>query len=607
MEGSLTTRFDEFVNKTRNARLKSIRDREYYDHKQLSEEERNILRSRGQPPVVINRIQPKINYLIGALPRTDPKAIPRTPTHSSDSEAATDALRYVSDQNNLDDISSEVFRNVCIEGCGAAITEFDSDKELITIRQIEWDRFYYDPHSRKCNFSDAKYMGIAVWKDLEDIALEYDVKKDDIDTALQDYYDEQFKDQPDEAMWCDKSRNRAMVCEEYYKKDGEWRYRHFMVGMLFFDEESPYLDEDGIPCNPISAESAYVDRHGNRYGVTRAYIDVQDEINKRRSKALHYLNTNQTMAEEGAVKNVNEFKREKAKPDGHMEVNSGALRDQKIITISTQAELQSHLLMEQEAKQEIDSVGVNAAMSGDVGSSTSGRAIQARQQGGITELGPIFSQHTSWKRSIHRSVWNRVRQFWTSEKWIRVTDDDKGVKFAALNQPVTPRMQLEEHIQATGEVVPPEILAQFEQDPRFDQVVEVRNQVSELDVDIVIEETPDVANIQQEEFNKLAELFPYSRGEISIYDLIEVSSLRSKKLILDRRDNPQQAEQANAIQQLETAERTANIELTNAQKTKTLVDAAAKEVETVGQSIENQLLQDPNVLSRAKVTASLNA
>jgi len=35
--------------------------------------------------------------------------------------------------------------------------------------------------------------------------------------------------------------------------------------------------------------SAFVDRDGGRYGAARQLLDVQDEINKRRSKALHLM------------------------------------------------------------------------------------------------------------------------------------------------------------------------------------------------------------------------------------------------------------------------------------------------------------------------------
>ena len=82
---------------TVKARRESERARDYVDGNQLSAEEIAELKRRGQPPVVVNRIRRKIEWLKGleVKQRTDPKAFPRTPQHQADAEAVTDAIRYV--------------------------------------------------------------------------------------------------------------------------------------------------------------------------------------------------------------------------------------------------------------------------------------------------------------------------------------------------------------------------------------------------------------------------------------------------------------------------------------------------------------------------------
>ena len=61
---------------------------------------------------------------------------------------------------------------------------------------------------------------------------------------------------------------------------------------------SPYRNSDGETEHPYAWMSCYVDRDGNRYGVVRRYKSLQDEINHRRSRALHMLNTKRVIAEE---------------------------------------------------------------------------------------------------------------------------------------------------------------------------------------------------------------------------------------------------------------------------------------------------------------------
>ena len=68
-------------------------------------------------------------------------------------------------------------------------------------------------------------------------------------------------------------------------------------------------------------QSAYVNRDNKRYGLVREMISLQDEINKRRSKALHCSTPRRSIYEDGAVDDIETFRREAARPDGTMKVN----------------------------------------------------------------------------------------------------------------------------------------------------------------------------------------------------------------------------------------------------------------------------------------------
>ena len=57
--------------------------------------------------------------------------------------------------------------------------------------------------------------------------------------------------------------------------------------------------------------------------LVRQIIDPQKEINKRRSKALHLLNVNQVIFDEGAVKDKQATAIEMSRPDGMIEKRKG--------------------------------------------------------------------------------------------------------------------------------------------------------------------------------------------------------------------------------------------------------------------------------------------
>lgn len=591
----LISDFEAAEEASRDARAEAEHSRDYYDGLQLSATERAELEKRGQPPIIINRIKRKIDYLLGheRATRTDPKAYPRTQQHEGAAEAATDALRYCCEQQYFDVKRSAVWENMMVEGFGAVevSAEKNSKGEINPkITQVPWDRLFFDPHSRRPDFSDARYLGIVIWQD-EDEALESwpdaaGIISSMIDTSsLSDTYD----DRPKDGLWCDKRRRRIRVVQMYYLKNGVWYLCFFTKGGLLRESEPvPFVDEEGRPECPLIMQSAYIDRDNDRYGVVREMIGPQDEINKRRSKALHLISVRQTLGEQGAVQDVAAMKRELAKPDGHVEIAPG-MRFEKLDT-SDMAMAQFNLLTE--SKQEIDLIGPNAAMTGKDDKAPSGRAILASQQGGTIELGPLSDALRQWQQRVYRQIWNRIRQFWQAEKWVRVTDDEQKLKWVGLNKPLTLREQIAEDPEmqqqieqqrAQVEQTAPQMLQQFDMElnQALDQVVDIKNNVAEMDVDITLLDAPDTVTLMAEQFEQLAQMAG-NGVPIPPDVLIEASSLRNKKQLLDRmkgntEDPAAQAQQQQAAQaaQLQQAELEAKIQLLQAQAAKAQADAQA--------------------------------
>ena len=174
--------FNLSADTTRDARKQSQIHRDYYDGKQWSDDEVEILCRRGQPAITDNRIKDKIEYLLGLerQTRTDPKAFPRTPQDDPGADAATDALRYVADCNHFPQTKSKVFENMTVEGFGGAEVIVDNDQtygksanKKVCIRYIRWDRLYFDGHSLLPDFSDSRYQGIVKWMDLDEAKVTY--------------------------------------------------------------------------------------------------------------------------------------------------------------------------------------------------------------------------------------------------------------------------------------------------------------------------------------------------------------------------------------------------------------------------------------------------
>lgn len=605
----LTRWFTESEDSTDTARRESERDRDYYDGKQWTPSEIDALRKRKQPIITIPRIQRKIDYLLGVemKQRTDPKAFPRTQKHEEAADCVTDGLRYVADSTRFNGIRSKVWSNMMVEGFGGAevgIEQSPRGDMQVTCKWLPWDRIWFDPHSRECDFSDARYIGLVVWMD-EDSALELFPDSADIIAATMDSSapNETYDDKPRHS-WGDQKRRRVRIASVYYQKGSDWNYCVFTAGgHLVPPGPSPYVDEFGRPTCAIKLRSAYVDRDNNRYGLVRSMIGLQDEINKRRSKALHLMSVRQTAGPQGGVLDVAAMKSELARPDGHVEyVNQGAARGFEILPTSDMAASQFSLL--QQATAEMDLAGPNAAMAGKDPREQSGRAIIAQQQGGAVELEHLSDGLRMWARDIYEAFWHRIKQYWTAEQWVRVMDDEDKLKWVGFNVPVT----LAEYL---GGLPMEERAAMAQQlgvgpgDPRLEEQVSIKNDLSEVDVDILIEEGPDVVTLASEQFEMLASVAQIAPQAVPPEVLIRaMPGLRNRDQILERMEAMEQAsgeahkrneEIAGEAIKIKAAKATAEVELVKAEVIDELASAEQRKADAAAKIMvaRARLMQPP--------------
>ena len=528
--GRLVDWIAEFDDQTINSREQAEKCRNYYDGRQWTESEARALEKRKQAATVINRIKPKMDGLMGMerANRTTAKSYPRTPKHEQAADAATEAIRFVLDDNAYPQKRSSAWDNMLVEGTGGLEVVVKTKGDLkITINQIPWDRLIYDPHSRRKDFVDGRFLGQFKWLDY-DLALdEFPDGKDVLESMFQG--SQTFDDKP---RWLDAKRKRVRIIELYFRKEGDIHYACFTGGgYLKTQQISPYKNEEGETEWPYEFASLFISLDGDRYGHAMQYLDVQDEINKRRSKALHLMSVRQVAFMKGAVEDPNELRKQLALPDGAIELTQPIKDTFEVLQTGDMAQAQFNLLAE--AKLEIDAVGYNAAASGKDMRAMSGVALENRKVASQTELAPMFDVLKHMDIRVYRKVWNRIKQYWKDEKWLRVTDDQASLRWVGLNAPITKGEMALQQMMEQG--VPPEQIQMAKQqiamDPMMKEVVDTRNDIAELDVDIVLADAPDTVTMQVEEFQMLGEMVK-SGVPIPPTAIIEASNLKDKHKIL---------------------------------------------------------------------------
>lgn len=558
------------TNKTREQDEMRIA-RRYYSGRQWTDQEIQKLERRKQPVIWDNRIARKVDFLVGVEQRMrrDPKAYARGPSDQHSADVATASVRFVCDINRWEQMASSACHDGMVSGVGVIWVGAENGAKGadVKLKMGQVDRFFYDPRSSMPDFSDARYMGMHLWLDIEDVKAEYP----DASAELDDMADKtgglsKMRLEEDRGeQWADFERQRVRVVEMYERKPMPggggyaWYFCKFTGSIMLEHSWSPYKDENGVPDCPYVAWSPYVDERGDRYGVVRNMRPMQDEVNHRRSKLLHMTNVRQVHMRRGMVEDIDATRDQLSRPDGIIE-HEGAEWGKDIGIIDTQIEMKGHAELLAQAQSSLENLGPNPGLIGKGGgvADQSGRAILAQRDSGMTELSPVFERLRDWKLRVYRKIWARIRQTWQGERYIRITENPDAPKFIGINAVVTDPM--------TG-------------------MAQMQNQVGELDVDVVLDEGPDTIVMQEELLQTLSQLGEAATGPLGRV-MIELSQVNNKERLIEIMDkaqapNPEMAEIQKRMQQLEMQMREATLAKTHSETEKNRADAMQKIAQTM--------------------------
>lgn len=561
--------FDDYTGSKSEEMKEAKISRRYRHAAQWTNDQIQVFNKRKQPVVTYNRVGRKIDGIVGFVERLrqDPKAYPRTPQDQPYADLATSVLRFVCDKQDWKSKTPIAAETCATDGIGGI------ELELIPTREgdhdigmnLVIDGFFYDPASVMLDFEDAGYHGVSRWLEVGRAKAKYPDYAAEIDASRFQNDDDLSLNTDRDNRWHSWSGKRKFIrlVELWYQHDGDWCWALFTGAKKLAEGKSYFFNEDGETISRYLMFSAAVDHDGDRYAFVRNLKSSQDEINQRRSKGLHILNTRRIIGEVGAFTDLEDARREAARPDGVVLRNRGyeAVFDDA----AKQTELAGQLQFLVDAKAEIDNYGPSQVVTGQGSEDQSGRAIALRMQAATAELGPFVLSYRSWKIRVYRALYSNLRKYWTAERYIRVTDDQNALQLVQINGTQTDPV--------TG--LPQRV-----------------NPIAQLDVDIILDEGPDTINAMADTNETLREVLPTigpmltpQLAQAAVQILIETSALPDQaKKMFRQAVAPQQPpppdpmlEMAKRIElakgQGEAHEKEASAGLKEAQTRKTLMEA----------------------------------
>lgn len=475
-------------------RMEMAMDADMYDNIQWDPEDAAVLRERGQVPLVFNEVAPMVDWIIGTERRTrvDWRIMPRTEDDVELADVKTKVMKYVSDINRVPFNRSRGFADAVKVGVGWMDdgVRDDPTADILYDKWEDWRNVLWDSASYEHDLSDARYIFRWRWVD-EDVALAmFPERADVIRSAVEDSKHAAMADWEEDTWYSaeellsgaksgtlnaagaglmiDAKRRRVKLIECQYRKPLKSKIVSAgpMRGMFFNEQDQALIGAlnqhggsiidkvvmrvhmavfteaamishgpSGFRHNRFTLTPIWCYRRGRDrlpYGVIRRVRDIQQDLNKRASKALWMLNTNQVIADEGAVDDWNVLRDEADRPDGLIIKKAGKDLQIRRDTDAATGQIQ---MMTLDAQSIQKSAGVSQENLGRQTNAVSGEAIKARQlQGSVVTTEPFDNLRLATQVQGEKLL-SMVEQFYTEEKAIRLTGSKGALDWVRINQP----------------------------------------------------------------------------------------------------------------------------------------------------------------------------
>lgn len=425
--------------------------------------------------------------------RVDGKVLPREADDEQGAEVKTKLLKYLSDVNLTGFHRSSAFAEAVISGLGWLEDGInrDGEGELIYSGHVSWRDIIRDSRSREFDLSDARYIFRTRTVDL-DVAQTMFPKARDAFASSDEHDDPTDPDDPWylgemltnahelDALQVFGERSRMIstpyetrgrrrrsvrLIEAWYRKpmpvevfaDGDLQGKTFNPAMPehqqalamgakvfgtikmqmrvmlctkdmpLWDGPSPYK-HNRFPFTPIWCYRR--GRDGAPYGVVRDIRDPQFDFNKRRSKALYLLSSNRVVADNNAVDDIEQLRREASRPDGVVlkRPNTSLSFEKHTGEVAGNFEL-----LQQDAQLVQEVSGVTGENLGRDTSATSGRAVLAKAEQGSMVTASIFDNHRLAVQLQGQIQLSLIEQFMSEARVVRIVGQNQPVEWLPVN------------------------------------------------------------------------------------------------------------------------------------------------------------------------------
>lgn len=461
----------------------------YYDSEQWAYMDAQILKDRGQDPIVYNEVKPTIDWLMGTERRVRIDFVVMAEDNEGDTEESADEadedaqnktklMKWLDDSNLAPFERSWAAEDAFKAGIGWIEVGLRGDRTGAPVYQgaESWRNILWDSQAQKRDLSDARYLfrikvvdldvALAIFPDKKD-ALERCVQTGDTLQMFSEWFGgmgglitglDSFNSLEDPLDYITSkpvdmfnARKRVLLLECWSRDPvprrpgaiGMGDPIEFRINVAIMTEHdtliegpSPYK-HDRFPFIPVWA---YRNRRtGLPYSPIWPLIGPQDGLNKRMSKSLFEANANQWEVETSAVDaeamDLEEIRAELNDPNGMVVWAAGALGGSKVRKVEHGGKSAEQLMLAERDVVTIRSMsGVTGENRGERTNAVSGKAVLAKQDQGSLLTAELFDNQLLSRKMEGDMTLSVAEQGMAGPRVIPVVGGKPGER-VRLNQP----------------------------------------------------------------------------------------------------------------------------------------------------------------------------
>lgn len=427
------------------SRLEANEVNDFYHNRQWTADQMNLLEQRGQPKETFNVVKLFARMLVGYYSTTI-NTIVADPVQQSDSTTAsllTDTIASVLEHNNMAIQGDKIKLSGILSGlmCTAQIPYKTGERDRfgrpiydIKIEHVPDYELVLDHMSTAEDYSDARYLHRFKWLPRESVIKLFGEDKIDRLEAYYNYLDvEEAEYEYTHTYWY---YGRYRVFDNYLithttiEDDDNKRWSIYWCGDVELQRKEITYRNVKWPYRVVKLHTSDKTEY---YGIFREVIETQKAINQALIKLQLMVNTQKVFVENNAVEDVTRFTDAVNRVNGVIPVKS--LKGIKVEDLSREA-IKQYEIIDRAFDRIQRLLNVNDSFLGMAFASDSGRKVKLQQNATIMALRYLTVRIESFYQLLGKDMAELIKQFFTAEQALRVSDDVVGQRWVELNKPL---------------------------------------------------------------------------------------------------------------------------------------------------------------------------